>query len=81
MKIDFTEKDSKCIRDIIEEYRDVSRSLYLRQKEAKKIQDEVDVLSNELKKIKGKEDKLMKRLHQKYGDFGLNDIYESINDL
>ena len=81
MKINFTEKDSKCIRDIIEEYRDVSRELYIHQDEAKKIQEKVDVLSNELKEIKSREDRLMKRLHQKYGDFGLNDIYESINDL
>jgi len=81
MKINFTEKDIKLIKDIIEEYRDVSRELYIHQDEAKKIQEKVDVLSNELKEIKNKEDGLMTELHKKYGNFSLNDIYESINDL
>jgi hypothetical protein len=33
-----------------------------------------------MKKIKDKEDKLMEELHSKYGKFGIQDIYDTLND-
>lgn len=78
MKINFTEQESKSIKDIVEEYRNVSEELYVFQKKAEEIQEKVIELENNLKSIKEKEDKMMNELHSKYGQFGLQDIYESI---
>ena len=78
MKNKFTEEEIKLIKDIIEQYRDVSDELIVYQKKAEEIQDKVIELNNELKSIKDKEDELMSKLHKKYGDFGLQDIYEAI---
>ena len=79
MRTKFTEEDIRDIKDIIEKYRDVSDELMVYQKKAEEIQDKVIELNNELKSIKDKEDELMSKLHKKYGDFGLQDIYEAIN--
>ena len=79
MKNKFTEEEIKLIKDIIEQYRDVSDELIVYQKKAEEIQDKVIELNNELKSIKDKEDELMSKLHKKYGDFSLQDIYYTIN--
>lgn len=78
MKLKFTEQEIKDIRDIIEEYRNVSGELYSYQKKAEEIQDKVIELENNLRLIKDKEDKMMSVLHSKYGQFGLQDIYNAI---
>lgn len=78
MKINFTEQESKSIKDIVEEYKNVSEELYLFQKKAEEIQEKVIELETKLKSIKDKEDGMMNELHSKYGQFGLQDIYESI---
>ena len=78
MKIKFTEQEIQNIRDIIEEYRTVSDELYSNQKKAEEIQEKVIELEKNLKLIKDKEDKMMSELHSKYGQCGLQDIYDSI---
>ena len=78
MKNKFTEEDIKLIRNIIEEYRNVSDELTLYQKKAEEIQDKVIFLDNTLKEIKEQEEKLMTELHKKYGKFSLQDIYDAI---
>ena len=78
MKIKFTEQEIQSIRDIIEEYRTVSDELYSNQKKAEEIQEKVIELEKNLKSIKDKEDKMMSELHSKYGQFGLQDVYDSI---
>ena len=78
MKINFTEQEKKDIRDIIDEYRNVSGELYSFQKKADEIQEKVIELENNLKNIKEKEDKMMSELHSKYGSFSLQDIYDTI---
>ncbi len=80
MKINFTEQESNDIKDIVEQYRNVSEELYVFQKKAEEIQEKVIDLENKLKSIKEKEDKMMSDLHSRYGQFGLQDIYESIYD-
>lgn len=79
MKTKFTDEDIKIIKDIIEQYRNVSDELSVYQKKAEEIQDKVISLNDELKEIKKKENKLMTRLHKKYGEFGLQDIYDALN--
>ena len=78
MKIKFTEQEIQNIRDIIKEYRNVSDELYSNQKKAEEIQEKVIELEKNLKSIKNKEDKMMSELHSKYGQFGLQDIYDTI---
>lgn len=78
MKIKFTEQEIQNIRDIIEEYRTVSDELYSNQKKAEEIQEKVIELEKNLKLIKDKEDNMMSELHSKYGQFGLQDIYDTI---
>ena len=78
MKTKFTEDDIRTIKDIIEQYRDVSDELSVYQKKAEEIQDKVITLNNNLKKIKELEEKLMTELHKKYGNFSLQDIYDAI---
>ena len=78
MKIKFTEQEIQNIRDIIKEYRNVSDELYSNQKKAEEIQEKVIELEKNLKLIKDKEDKMMSELHSKYGQFGLQDIYDTI---
>ena len=78
MKTKFTEDDIRTIKDIIEQYRDVSDELSVYQKKAEEIQDKVITLNNNLKKIKELEEKSMTELHKKYGNFSLQDIYDAI---
>ena len=78
MKTKFTEEDIRTIKDIIEQYRDVSDELSVYQKKAEEIQDKVITLNNTLKEIKEQEEKLMTELHKKYGKFSLQDIYDAI---
>ena len=77
--IKFTDKEKESINNIIDRYRNVSASLEASLDEAKKIQEKVETYTNEMKSIKDDEDKLMETLHKKYGEFGIQDVYESLN--
>ena len=76
--INFTAEDVKSFRDIIQEYRDVSNELSVYQKKAEDIKEKVRELEKNLNAIKSRETKLMEELHSKYGNFGLQDIYERL---
>lgn len=78
MKIKFTDNEINDMKNIIEEYRIVSKKIYDFQKKAEEIQDNVIELETKLKYIKDKEDHMMNELHSKYGQFSIQDIYESI---
>jgi len=80
MRIKFTDQEIKDIIDIIEKYRDVSKELYTNQDKAKEIQEKVTELEGILKSIKEKEDSMMSELHSKYGEFSIQDVYDSIYD-
>ena len=83
MKVRCNNEEIQSFRDIIKEYRDVSDELHSYQKKAEEIQTKVIELEQQLKSNKEKEDALMKELKKKYGEFGLQDIYECllINEL
>lgn len=76
MKLDLSKEEIQRVRDIIDEYRDVSGKLYSYQKKADEIQTKVIELEESLKKIKDKEDLIMDELHKKHGEFTIQDIYE-----
>lgn len=79
MRLNLTKDEIQDIRNIIQEYRDVSDELSSYQKKADEIQEKVISLEKNLKEIKDKENKLMTYLHKKHGDFSLQDIYNAIN--
>ena len=76
MKLNLTKDEIQKVRDIIEKYRDVSNELYSYQHKAEEIQTKVIELEKNLKEIKDKEDLMMTELHDRYGKFSLQDIYE-----
>lgn len=78
MKVNFTQEDVQSFRDIIQEYRDVSDELSSYMEKAEEIQNKIIKLNSDLKSIKKKESRLMESLHKKYGEFNLQDIYESL---
>ena len=73
-----TEQEKKYIKDIISEYRQVSSELTAYEKKAEEINDKVFELSKNLQNIKDKEKVLMSELHDKYGEFSIQDIYYAI---
>ena len=75
MGLNLTKQEIQDIRDIIQKYKDVSQELLDYQKKADEIQTKVIELEKSLKDIKGQEDQMMDTLHQKYGEFGLQEIY------
>ena len=78
MRINLTSQEIQDIRNIIQEYRNVSDELDVYQKKADEIQDKVIELNKNLLSIKEKENKKISELHKKYGDFGLQDIYDTL---
>ena len=78
MKLNLTSDEIQVIRDIIQEYRMVSDEIDLYQKKADEIQEKVIELNKNLMTIKEKENEKITELHKKYGDFGLQDIYDTL---
>lgn len=77
--INFTQTELSEIGEIIERYRDISAELVDALDNAKKIQDRVDALKTEMGSIKSEEDTLMQKLHEIYGEFDIQDIYDALN--
>lgn len=78
MKTNFTEQEIGYIRSIISQYTTISVSLNEYVKQAEEIQSKVDDLKNTAVELKKKEDDFLMELHNKYGDFTLNDIYDAL---
>ena len=78
MKVKFTEEERNNIQTIIDRYRTVSDEISDFKKKSEEIQNKVNELQDEMKNIKSDEDTLMKELHQKYGEFNLQDVYDNI---
>lgn len=75
----FSKEDLQSISAIIEQYRMISSKLSGHRKEMEDIQKKVDELNDELKTIMDNERKLMTELHNKYGEFCLQDVYNALN--
>lgn len=75
----FSKEDLQSIGAIIEQYRMISSKLSGHRKEMEDIQKKVDELNDELKTIMDNERKLMTELHNKYGEFCLQDVYNALN--
>lgn len=79
MMNNFSKEDLQSIGAIIEQYRMISSKLSGHRKEMEDIQKKVDELNDELKTIMDNERKLMTELHNKYGEFCLQDVYNALN--
>ena len=85
MKIEFNKKHKDKIISYIKEYQNISNENYKIYNKVKSLQKEIDELTanlqsseDKLQSIRDDEKKYMDELHLIYGDFTLNDLYESI---
>ena len=86
MKIDFNNKHKEKILHMMERYRTITENYRVYNDIAKSLQDELNELSTklqstekELQTIRDEEKLYMEELHKIYGDFSLNDLWDSIN--
>ena len=85
MKIDFSEEHKIKILDYIEKYKNISNEELQIYNKVKSLQEEIKELTSKLQTIESNlqshrddEKKYMEELHTIYGDFTLQDLYESI---
>jgi predicted nucleic acid-binding Zn-ribbon protein len=85
MKIEFSKEHKDKIISYIKEYQNISNENYKIYNKVKSLQKEIDELTanlqsseDKLQSIRDNEKKYMDELHLIYGDFTLNDLYESI---
>ena len=81
MESKFTKQEIDEMKNIITKYRNVSGELSIFQNQATEIQKKVNQLENELLEIKSEENIIMNNLHNKYGEFSLQDIYDALNNM
>ena len=86
MKIDFNNEHKEKILHMMERYRTITENYRIYNDIAKSLQDELNELStklqsteNELQSIRDEEKLYMEELYKIYGDFSLNDLWDSIN--
>jgi chromosome segregation ATPase len=85
MKIEFNQEHKDKILYYIKEYQEINEEYKTYNNKIKYLQEELNSLIEKLqttedniKSIREEEKKYMDELHNIYGDFTLNDIYESI---
>ena len=87
MKIDLKKEHKDKILYYINEYKNISEEESQIYKRANSLQKELDELTAKLKNaesnlqsIRDEEKKYLDELHEIYGDFTLNDLWETINN-
>lgn len=85
MKINFNKEHKDKILYYIKEYQNITDEYQSHNNKIKSLQEELNLLTEKLqstednlKSIREEEKKYMNELHTIYGDFTLNDLYESI---
>ncbi len=85
MKINFSEEHKEKILYYIKEYQNISNEEYQIYEKVKSLQEELNELTeklqlteNKLQSLRDEEKTYMDELHNIYGDFTLNDLWESI---
>jgi predicted nucleic acid-binding Zn-ribbon protein len=85
MKINFSEEHKDKILNYIEKYKKISNEELEIYNKVKSLQQEINELTSKLQTIESNlqshrdaEKKYMEELHSIYGDFTLQDLYESI---
>ena len=85
MKINFSKEHKDKILHYIENYKKISNEEHRIYERVKSLQEEINELTSELQTIENKlqsfrdDEKIyMDELHKIYGDFSLQDLYDSI---
>lgn len=85
MKINFSKEHKDKLLSYIENYKNISNEEYRIYEKVKSLQEEINELTSELQTIENKlqsfrdDEKIyMDELHKIYGDFSLQDLYDSI---
>lgn len=85
MKIEFSKEHKDKLISYIREYQNISNENYKIYNKVKSLQKEINELTanlqsseDKLQSIRNDEKNYMDELHLIYGDFTLNDLYESI---
>lgn len=85
MKIDFSKEHKDKILNYIEKYKKISNEELQIYNKVKSLQEEINELTSKLQTIESNlqsqrdaEKKYMEELHSIYGDFTLQDLYETI---
>lgn len=85
MKIDFTIEHREKILGIMDRFRNITEEYKTYNDKIKSLQDEITELTaklksteNVLQSIRDEEKEYMEELHKIYGDFTLNDLWESL---
>ena len=85
MKINFNEEHKDKILYYIKEYQNISNEEHQIYEKIKSLQEELNELTakfqsteSNLQSLRDEEKKYMDELHSIYGDFTLNDLWESI---
>ena len=76
----FTEEEEREIRQIIGEYHQMNLIYSNYTKELMRIKDFLEKVEEDFNKIKDKERELMESLHEKYGEFSLQEVYDLLMD-
>ena len=86
MKINFSKEHKDKIlyyineyQKINDEYRTYNEKMNVLQEELNKLTEKIKSSESNLQSIREKEKEYMEELHSIYGDFTLNDLWESIN--
>ena len=85
MKINFSKEHKDKLLYYIKEYQNISNEEHQIYEKIKSLQKELNDLTanlqsteSNLQSLRDKEKEYMKELHEIYGDFTLNDLWESI---
>lgn len=78
MKLNFTEEEKKSIFDIIHEYEDISNNIDDLQKQSEEINNKIDNYSKRLGELSNIENDIVSKLKDKYGNFSLQDISDTL---
>ena len=85
MKIEFTQEHRDKIQYYIKEYQNITAEYQTYTNKVKELQDEINSLTKKLQlsesnlqTLRDEEKKYMDELHTIYGDFTLNDLWESL---
>ena len=86
MKIDFSKEHKDKLLYYIKEYQNINEEYQSYSKRINALQEELNILleklqstESTLQSMRDNEKKYMEELHEIYGDFTLNDLWESIN--
>lgn len=78
MKIDLSKDHKEKILNFINNYQNISNEQHEIYEKLKSLQNKLNESTIKLQSIRDEEKEYMNELHKIYGDFTLNDLYDSL---